>query len=58
MNDLKQLANYAGLPRGRYKIILEQTVEAFSTWQTLAKERHIPSTLTNHVIETLRLNWD
>ena len=55
-NDLKQLALYAGLPRGRYKLILEQITEAFAGWSKLADELNIPTRLKEHVIKTLRLN--
>ncbi|MBW2737016.1 MAG: type II toxin-antitoxin system HipA family toxin, partial [Deltaproteobacteria bacterium] len=35
--DLKHLADYAGLPRGRGKIILEQVLDAFSAWPALSE---------------------
>ena len=55
--DLKHLAKYAGLPRNREKIVLEQTVDAFSTWQQKARELDIPIPLQEHVLRTLRLDW-
>lgn len=57
ITDLKYLADYAGLPRGREKRILEQTVDAFIDWQALAKELEIPARLQQHVSKTLRLRW-
>ena len=55
--DLKHLADYAGLPRGREKAILEQALEAFNQWQKLANELEIPARLKEHVSRTLRLRW-
>jgi len=55
--DLKQLADYAGLPRGRDKRILEQVCDAFATWPQLAAELEIPVPLVQHVSRTLRLRW-
>lgn len=55
--DLKHLADYAGLPRGRYKRILEEVVSAFKQWPALAKELTIPQRLQTHVVNTLRLQW-
>lgn len=55
--DLKAFARYASLPRGREKIILEQTVEAFAGWKTKAEELGIPEVLQKHVSRTLRLDW-
>ena len=55
--DLKQLAEYAGLPRGRDKRILEQVCDAFATWPQLAAELAIPAPLVQHVNRTLRLQW-
>lgn len=55
--DLKHLADYAGLPRGREKLILEQVVVAFSEWSTLAEEVGVPKSIVDHVTRTLRLSW-
>ncbi|RBP51245.1 type II toxin-antitoxin system HipA family toxin [Arenicella xantha] len=55
--DLKHLADYAGLPRGRDKRILEEVVSAFAQWPHLAKELNIPARLQHHVESTLRLKW-
>ncbi|GJM10341.1 MAG: toxin HipA [Lysobacteraceae bacterium] len=55
--DLRHLAQYARLPRNREKLILEQAIEAFSTWPTVAKELEIPQGLQGHVLRTQRLNW-
>ncbi len=56
-DDLKQLASYAGLPRGREKRVLERTVEVFSGWGELSMELGIDETLHEHVTRTLRLEW-
>jgi len=56
-DDLKHLASYAGLPRGREKQIVEQTVEAFSGWIRISDELDIPGPLKDHVVRTLRLDW-
>ena len=55
--DLKQLADYAGLPQGRDKRILEQTLDAFSTWSTLATDLAIPAPIARHVSQTQRTSW-
>jgi len=55
--DLKHLAKYAGLPNNREKRVLEQTVDAFSTWDKTANDLNIPQPLKGHVSRTLRLNW-
>ncbi len=57
LEDIKQLARYAGLTRGREKRILEKTVEVFSGWKKLAIELEIPDNLKKHVLSTLRLKW-
>ncbi|MGK0303790.1 MAG: serine/threonine-protein kinase HipA [Planctomycetota bacterium] len=57
MADLKHLADYAGLPRGREKLIVEQVVEAFSSWSKLAEEIGVPRLIVAHVTRTLRMNW-
>ena len=55
--DLKHLAEYAGLPRGREKRILEEVLEAFSSWPALAAELDIPNRLRSHVLKTQRIDW-
>lgn len=55
--DIKHLADYAGLPRGREKQILERTVNAFSAWENLADQHGVPARLKAHVLRTLRLKW-
>lgn len=55
--DLKHLAAYAGLPRGREKRILGEVLEAFFGWHDLAKELDIPQRLIAHVGSTLRMEW-
>ncbi|MYG42030.1 MAG: type II toxin-antitoxin system HipA family toxin [Rhodobacteraceae bacterium] len=57
LEDLKHLAKFARLPRNREKIVLEQTVDAFSTWYQKAIELDIPKALQDHVLSTLRLTW-
>ena len=57
LDDLKHLAVYAGLPRSREKLVLEQTLEAFSQWPTLAADLGVPQPLRAHVDRTLRLRW-
>lgn len=55
--DLKHLAEYAGLPQGREKRILEQIVEEFQGWRDLAAEIGMPEPIVSHVLRTLRLQW-
>lgn len=55
--DLKHLADYAGLPRGRDKRILEEVITSFKQWKSLAQELEIPERLQQHVASTLRLDW-
>jgi serine/threonine-protein kinase HipA len=57
VEDLKQLASYVGLPRGREKRILERTIAAFNGWKKLAVELGIPMRLQDRVLNTLRLQW-
>lgn len=57
-DDLKALARYAGLPRGRDRAILEKTIDVFSGWKETAEDLGTPSALQQHVGRTLRLNWD
>jgi serine/threonine-protein kinase HipA len=53
--DLKHLAQYACLPRGSEKPIIQRTVEAFTHWKKLAIDLSIPAKLQEHVLRTLRL---
>ncbi len=55
--DLKHLAEYAGLPRGREQRLLDKVLSAFSGWEQLAIELEIPGSLQGHVLRTLRLEW-
>ncbi len=55
--DLRHLAKYARMPRNREKLVLEKTVDTFSTWEKTAKELEIPQPLQKHVLRTLRLSW-
>ena len=57
LTDLKHLAAYAGLPRGREKRILAEILEGFSGWPELARELEIPERLIAHVDSTLRMEW-
>jgi serine/threonine-protein kinase HipA len=54
-SDLKHLAQYAGLPRGSEKQIIQRTVEVFAKWQDVAVDLGIPAKLQQHVLRTLRL---
>lgn len=56
-DDLKHLAQYAGLPRGRENQILEQTQDAFAIWGKVASELDIPQKLKQHVLSTIRLTF-
>lgn len=56
LSDIKHLANYAGLPRGRKKLILTLVIDAFSNWSSLANQLDTPTTLKAHVNRTLRLH--
>jgi serine/threonine-protein kinase HipA len=56
-SDIKHMAEYVGLPRGRDKLILDEVVEAFSGWQQLAEELEIPEPLKQHVQRTQHLLW-
>lgn len=55
--DLKHLASYAGLARGREKHLLEKVVDVFASWHLLADELNIPAALKAKVLRTLRLSW-
>jgi serine/threonine-protein kinase HipA len=55
--DLKHLADYAGLPRGREKQVVTRTVEAFRGWRDLANDLAVPGSIVHHVQSTLRLDW-
>lgn len=57
LEDIKHLGDYADLPRGRDKQILERTVEAFQAWESEAKHLAVPQGLRDHVQRTLRLQW-
>ena len=57
IEDIKHLASYIGLPRGREKHILEQVTEVFSGWAIEAANLSIPTELRSHVNRTLRLAW-
>jgi serine/threonine-protein kinase HipA len=55
--DLKELADHAGLPRGRERRLLDEVVAAFAGWPALAAELGVPQRLVQHVQRTLRLSW-
>ncbi len=54
--DLKHLADYAGLPRGREAKVLERTQEVFDGWKEIAADLEIPQSLQRHVLRTIRLD--
>ena len=53
--DLKHLAQYAGLPQGKEKQILQRTIDAFSKWQDVAIDLGVPANVQQHVLRTLQL---
>jgi serine/threonine-protein kinase HipA len=55
--DLKALAEYVGLPRGRELRILDQVLDAFAGWPKLAARLDVPAALVRHVTRTLRMKW-
>jgi len=55
--DLKALADYAGLPRGRDRRVLDEVVAAFRGLVPLAESLGVPAGLVAHVRGTLRLDW-
>ena len=55
--DVRHLEQYAGLPRGRGKRLLEQVLDAFAVWPDIARELEIPAPLQDHVKRTQRLSW-
>lgn len=57
LQDLKLLADYAGLPRGREKLILKEVQDAFASWPQEAVALDIPAALRSHVERTLRMTW-
>lgn len=56
--DLKHLAKYAGLPRGKEIKILQQTQDAFAGWEKVATDQGIPQRLKRHVLSTIRLKLE
>lgn len=57
MADLKHLADYAGLPRGRERRILHDVTAAFAGWREQAMALGVPEPIMQHVVQTLRLQW-
>jgi serine/threonine-protein kinase HipA len=55
--DLRQLADHAGLPRGRERRVLDEVVAAFTGWRAQAEALGVPAPLVAHVVRTLRLDW-
>jgi serine/threonine-protein kinase HipA len=55
--DLKELADHAGLPRGRERRLLDEVVAAFAGWPQLAADLGVPKRIVDHVQRTLRLSW-
>jgi len=58
LGDLKSLADYIGIPRGREKLVLKETIERCSQWKKLAIDLEIPAPLQIHVEKTMRLKWE
>jgi serine/threonine-protein kinase HipA len=54
---LKELADHAGLPRGRERRLLDEVVAAFAGWPQLAADLGVPKRIVDHVQRTLRLSW-
>jgi serine/threonine-protein kinase HipA len=57
LEDIKHLGEYAGLPRGREKQILADTIEVFRGWDKEAVHLGLPTALKTHVLKTLRLSF-
>ncbi len=55
--DLKSLASYADLPRGRDARVLEEVCDQFTNWKNLSSTQCLPAALRKHVERTLRLSW-
>lgn len=55
--DLKHLADFAGLPRGRERRILREVTEAFAGWRERAEVLGVPESIVQHVVRTQRLQW-
>jgi serine/threonine-protein kinase HipA len=56
-DDLAYLADYAGLPRRRELVVLEEVLAAFAGWGELAESLAVPKPLAQHVARTLRTAW-
>ncbi len=56
-DDLKSLARYAGLPRGREGSILDEVLQAFGAWPERAEALGVPEPLIEHVLRTRRMSW-
>ncbi len=55
--DLRHLADVAGLPRRREVAVLDEVLAAFAGWRELAEELGVPEPLLRHVARTLRTAW-
>ena len=55
--DLAHLADYAGLPRRRDALVLDEVLAAFAGWPELATDLGVPAPLVQHVARTLRTDW-
>ncbi|MBK8101537.1 MAG: type II toxin-antitoxin system HipA family toxin [Planctomycetes bacterium] len=57
LQDLRHLADVAGLPRRRERLVLDDVIAAFTGWPSLAAELGVPPKLAQRVERTLRLQW-
>lgn len=55
--DLRHLADVAGLPRRRERVVLDEVLAAFAGFRELAKGLGVPEPLVAHVQRTLRTQW-
>ncbi|HEX5054580.1 MAG TPA: type II toxin-antitoxin system HipA family toxin [Planctomycetota bacterium] len=55
--DLRHLADVAGLPRRRERIVLDEVLAAFAGFGELAEGLGVPAPLVAHVTRTLRTAW-
>ncbi|MFO1076594.1 MAG: type II toxin-antitoxin system HipA family toxin [Planctomycetota bacterium] len=55
--DLRHLADVAGLPRRRELVVLDEVLAAFAGFRELAEGLGVPAPLVQHVVRTLRTEW-
>ena len=53
-DDIKAVATYAGLKRGRYKAILEEVQESVNLWKTFAKNAGVSKSQIASLEKVLR----